>query len=83
MQGVKNMKKQYVKPELYFENFELSTYIATCSPNFRVNHTISNCSRDIAGENTFMSNPTCKTTPQDEETICYHNPTEESRYFSS
>ena len=29
MKGVKNMKKQYVKPELYFEDFELSANIAT------------------------------------------------------
>lgn len=28
---MKNMKKQYVKPELYFENFELSTSIAACA----------------------------------------------------
>lgn len=27
---MKSMKKQYVKPELYFENFQLSTSIATC-----------------------------------------------------
>ena len=31
MKGVKSMKKQYVKPELYFENFELSTSIAACA----------------------------------------------------
>lgn len=27
------MKKAYVKPELYFENFELSTSIAACAYN--------------------------------------------------
>ncbi len=80
---MKSMKKQYVKPELYFENFELSTYIATCSPGFKVNHAMGDCAHSIAGENVFTSNPPCATTPEDGESTCYHTPLDESRYFSS
>ena len=33
--------KKYVKPDLYYENFELSHSIANCSP--AMNHSIENC----------------------------------------
>lgn len=80
---MKNMKKQYVKPELYFENFELSTSIASCSPGYTVNQAPGNCAHSIAGEEVFTSNSLCKTTPQDDGEICYQNPQDGSRYFSS
>lgn len=80
---MKNMKKQYVKPELYFENFELSTSIASCSPGYKVNQAPGSCAHPIAGEKVFTSNPPCETTPQDDGEICYQNPQDGSRYFSS
>ena len=77
------MKKQYVKPEMYFEDFELSTSIASCSPGYKVNSAMGVCTHPIGGKNVFVSNPPCETTPQDDGEICYHNAQDGSRYFSS
>lgn len=83
MKGVKSMKKQYVKPELYFENFELSTSIASCSPGYNVSHAMGDCAHTIGGEKVFMNNPPCQTIPQEDGEICYQNSQDGSRYFSS
>ena len=76
MKGVKNMKKQYVKPELYFENFELSTSIAACEKDTGT-HAQNVCGIIIPGvEGTvFSENITnCTTKGADGEySTCYHN----------
>lgn len=84
MKGVKNMKKQYVKPELYFENFELSTSIAACA---NPTHTPSGgtCSVDAGnGLKAFTSDMgECNYHPQDGDSGCYHQPTEATKLFNS
>lgn len=77
------MKKQYVKPELYFENFELSTTVATgCS--IIVNHAATQCTIDIPGIGTIFINDSCMTTEvADDDKICYHVPFDSNKLFSS
>lgn len=68
--------KKYVKPELYFESFELSQQIAAC--DFLSNNTATdeNCiftgDHDFWGANTklFISPTPCDVQP---EVYCYHN----------
>ncbi len=85
MKGVKNMKKQYVKPELYFEDFELSANIATgCEAP--TNHTKDQCAYSVGGENVFVEGVTnCTTKPEGEQwgDLCYHNPSENNKLFTS
>lgn len=75
------MKKQYVKPELYFENFELSANIATLCANTSIKKPI------LFGEKSiFIDVIGCKdpVTPDDPNSgYCYHNPTEEKSLFAS
>lgn len=83
MKGVKNMKKQYVKPELYFENFELSTTVATgCS--IIVNQADTNCTIDIPGiGKIFITDPCMTTEVADNDKICYHVLFDSNKLFSS
>ena len=77
MKGVKNMKKQYVKPELYFEDFELSTSIAACEDNSGT-YAMNVCGIKIPGvDGTVFSKDItgCTVTGVDgDDSICYHNP---------
>lgn len=85
------MKKSYVKPQVYFEDFQLSASIAAgCGSG--LNRTDANfgsansCSYDLEGfGNIFLSRSTCETVPPDEslEMACYHNPDDVQRLFSS
>lgn len=76
------MKKQYVKPELYFENFELSMNIATgCDSSFIVNKTENSCTYDIGSHKVF-AHTGCNSTPQ-ESNVCYHVPENAMNLFSS
>ncbi len=80
------MKKEYKKPELLFESFELSMSIAAgCSSNYRVGLSENACGVDVVGVGTaFVSKPTCNYFPQDGESgWCYHIPTADTRHFSS
>lgn len=77
------MKKTYVKPEVYFENFELSANIATgCGRP--LGHTKDGC-RDIFGgyaDIVFGSENGCKWEPNTNE-YCYHNPSDAQILFTS
>ncbi len=82
---MKNMKKQYVKPELYFENFELSANIATLC-GIGVGHAEVSCRYTVAGGRTIFTETNCDasaTSPDGEDTYCYHNPDDSSRLFAS
>lgn len=35
--------KQYIKPDLYYEDFELATHIATCVLDMKNNMDVNNC----------------------------------------
>lgn len=82
------MKKTYVKPEVYFESFELSTSIAT-GCEYKSNHTKDTCGWYVEGVgNVFLSNlTTCDYPEPDSETnkfgICYHVPVDTSNLFTS
>lgn len=83
---MRSMKKQYVKPELYFEDFELSANIATLC-GIGVGHTDTSCGYTVAGGRTiFAEKSICDTSaisPDGEDTYCYHNPNDSSRLFAS
>lgn len=80
------MKKTYVKPELYFESFELSSNIASgCAKP--TGHAEYVCPYTLAtGKKIFASESEgCQILTQDGSgySLCYHNPTEGSNLFSS
>ena len=65
------MKKAYVKPQVYFENFQLSASIAKC--DIRTNNTdINSCEVEgnTPGEPLFITIMSCKNT-MDNEGYCY------------
>ena len=71
--GVKSMKKQYVKPELYFENFELSTSIAACAYTDATHQDGNTCAYSTTGGTIFSTSPDpCAYTPDNlQSKICY------------
>lgn len=78
------MKKTYVKPEVYFESFELSANIAT-GCEISINHTVGACWQGVEGFQEFkifVESNSCKTTP-DENGLCYHSPTDANNIFTS
>ena len=83
------MKKNYVKPQAFFESFELSANIATgCGA--KTNHARSACKYEVAGRVIFASSlvdicPDGSVWPEDGEYngICYHNPSEGLNLFTS
>lgn len=65
------MKKEYKKPELLFESFELSSSIAgTCG--YTIDHDESTC---CLSDSTFTNTKACAYQPVDgdPEKACYHN----------
>ena len=84
MKGVKNMKKQYVKPELYFEDFELSTNIATGCGTI-VEHADGECTYVQPGIGTvFTTNIAgCEYKNPDDVGVCYNVPEGNNKVFSS
>lgn len=78
--------KEYVKPELFYESFELSEQIATgCSRGFIAKqHSDENtCTYNLNGLILFSSeNGDCKYTGE-VDGFCYHNGGEGSTIFSS
>lgn len=74
------MKKEYKKPELLFDSFELSASIAGTCGN-PINHTIEVC-KPIPGVNVFIDKQTCETTP-DDVGLCYNIPTPGNTIFTS
>ena len=79
------MKKTYVKPEVYFESFELSANIATgCKFITKTHAEVSNCYFDDGVDRIFMTKTGgCETLVPDGGTICYHVSADEKRLFTS
>ncbi len=82
------MKKSYVKPRVYFENFQLSANIAgNCGgpnkdPVFMGNHSNAHSCTWSDGEATlFIENAACTSKP--DGNICYDVPFENNRIFGS
>ena len=77
------MKKQYVKPELYFENFELSTSIAACAYTDATLSDGNQCAYEATGGTIFSTSPNpCEYTPDALNSgICYDLPTANQNIF--
>ena len=80
------MKKLYVKPQVCFEDFELSANIAAgCGKNANLPSRDS-CGVDIPGIGTvfFDSMSVCTYKGADGDfSICYHNPSDLENLFNS
>ena len=79
------MKKEYKKPELLFDSFELSESIAA-GCEYITGQTIDQCAYYTGGRNVFVESVTaCTTKTQDGtwDSICYHVPNENSNLFTS
>lgn len=64
--------KPYVKPELYYENFELAQHIAGCSLTL-LNADVKSCAatgtiNGVPSESWFVAEPTCGVTVEE---YCY------------
>lgn len=79
------MKKAYVKPELYFEDFELSENMATGCGTITKQQAEGVCGFDDGVEVIFLSTITgCVHTEEDGTgKICYHVPNANEKLFTS
>lgn len=88
------MKKAYVKPEIVFESFLLSTSIAGDCESIVGNFTKGSCGvpneNGIPGKDLFIGEVSgCYFKVEEDEytdgnnTFCYHNPTEYNNLFNS
>ncbi len=83
------MKKPYVKPEVYFESFELSANIAAgCGAGYKekVNTLdIHSCGYKYNGGVVFTSTSVCSYKSQDgtEYGLCYDIPMADNKIFAS
>lgn len=81
------MKKKYIKPEIMFESFTLSTNIAgDCTqPNSLQSENV--CGLDFGGDIIFLTGVTgCELqfeTDDGSSGVCYHNPYATSLLFNS
>lgn len=80
------MKKEYGKPMIVFENFQISANIASCV--FKGNHSNENScgySEEDGGLTVFTSQLSKCDFPADFEndTFCYHNPEPSISVFGS
>lgn len=82
------MKRSYVKPAVYFENFQLSANIATGCGAIIKNPSSGTCGAPITGDTTVFIDKSICTIPVEDgsETangMCYHVPTETNKLFNS
>lgn len=78
------MKKTYVKPEVYFESFELSANIATgCSTITKTLNEDQQCAYHDGFEVIFLEKNSGCTTKATEDRLCYHNPHDGNKLFTS
>ena len=82
------MKKPYVKPQVYFEDFQLSANIAgNCGNKGGAKHTDANTCyfEDAFFGQPFLTAGICDPTPQDGDfpSVCYDNPSDTTRVFAS
>lgn len=79
------MKKNYVKPQVYFEDFRLSTSIAGgCA--WTANSAENSCPVNVPGTpETYITDiNTCSfSVPAKNDSFCYHVPMDNKNVFSS
>lgn len=80
------MKKQYVKPDISFDTFELSQSIAGGCEGI-TNAVYGTCATTIPdlGFSIFANKHTCDVhaAPGNNEFVCYHAPSDSNNVFSS
>ena len=82
------MKKAYMKPEIVFESFQLSTNIATVCERRVDTKSNDDCGIQWGFKIVFADTPTSQCTQKIGEHdiwagVCYHNPSEDSNLFAS
>ena len=79
----KKMKKNYNKPQIFYENFGISSSIAACATG--VAATEDTCGYTVAGRTLFTANNTgCEYVTQDGEFgVCFYIPSSETNLFAS
>lgn len=81
--------KKYVKPDLYYENFELSTHIATCAWDMTNLKSKEECSaqadEEFLGFNnvSLFNNERCDIGDPDYEDYCWTNGSVGANVFNS
>ena len=78
------MKKNYVKPQVYFEDFRLSTSIAGgCA--WTASFAENNCPVKVPGTpETYITDNNCTfSVPAQNDKFCYHVPMDNKNVFSS
>lgn len=74
------MKKTYVKPQIFFEDFQLSANIASgCGKP--LNHTMDTC-QPVPGLTLFTNETNCSTKP-DDAGLCYQVSSDDKTIFTS
>lgn len=84
------MKKSYVKPQVFFEDFRLSANIAgNCGTaagiKEKATHSDANSCQYQTAFGMLYTDSNCEFTPQDglATNLCYHNPDDTYRFFAS
>lgn len=84
------MKKEYKKPEVFIENFEVSEFIAGQCTTYDVGFSPDNCTLGGMFDDAVLfstSNLNCTGAVDSEATdnngFCYHIPTGGNKYFGS
>ncbi|MCQ2492826.1 MAG: hypothetical protein MJ087_07300 [Lachnospiraceae bacterium] len=79
--------KTYVKPDVYYEDFELSTHVATCALDMPESKKVEECyaefdkDSEMAGDyKLFANSGICEIEWQD---YCYHTGTSDWNIFNS
>lgn len=83
IKGDIKMKKEYTKPQIAFESFEISCAIAnTC--NVQAQYDANTCPIDLGFGTIFSAEGNCDfLTEEGAYEICYYVPTMDSTVFSS
>ncbi len=80
------MKRTYIKPDICFDSFEMSTSMAAGCEMIGSNQDAYACPVLIPawGISVFMALGICDThPPENMDTICYHVPTADNNVFNS
>lgn len=82
------MKRNYEKPQIFYESFELNTNISAGCENPTNLPSQNQCGLDFSGLMVFMTGMTgCEdiqiSESADFDGICYHTPTEGNNLFTS
>ena len=79
------MKKTYIKPQVYFEDFQLSaSFAGDCTGDNKIslNHSKESCAYEVPGTGTYFVERVC-TIPPDPEGSCEQRFMDESKFFAS